>query len=104
MLTQVEDAVKELARSPLLPFVQRQIDALTEEEQTRREVFHQAIDAGDPRYYGRKVELINGVVRGAVPVQMQPADTGQSLLRLLQTFVELRRLGKVGYAKRILQS
>ncbi|MBI4790020.1 MAG: Uma2 family endonuclease [Chloroflexi bacterium] len=99
MITQVEQTVEELARSPLLPFVRRRIDALLDDEHQRREAFHQAIAAGDPRYDGRKVEFINGEVREAMPVQMQHADIGQYLLRLLQTFVELRHLGKVGYEK-----
>ncbi|OGO36089.1 MAG: hypothetical protein A2Z03_00115 [Chloroflexi bacterium RBG_16_56_8] len=99
MITQVEATVEELARSPLLPFVQRRIDALMDDEHKRRESFHQAIDSGDPRYEGRKVEFINGEVHQAMPVQRQHAQIGQNLLRLLQTFVELRHLGEVGYEK-----
>jgi len=60
MRLQVDSIVKELAHSPLLPFIQRQIEELMTDEKRRREAFHCAIDSGDPRYYRHKVEFING--------------------------------------------
>ena len=99
MLTQVEATVQELARSPLLPLVERRLHALMQDEQRRRAEFHRAVDEGDPRYDGKKVEFINGEVIEAMPTKMRHLDVGQFLLRLLQTFVDLRRLGKVGYEK-----
>ncbi len=99
MTSQVETTVKELARSPLLPFVQRQIDALMADEQRRRAAFHRAVDANDPRYYGKQIEFINGEVVEMSPAQRRHGNAGQLLLRLLQTFVQLRHLGEVGFEK-----
>jgi Uma2 family endonuclease len=99
MIPQVEATVEELVRSPLLPFIERRIHAFVEEEQKRRAEFHRAIDALDPRYYGKKIEFINGEVMEVMPAKMRHWEIGQYLLRLIQTFVDLWRLGKVGYEK-----
>jgi Uma2 family endonuclease len=99
MIPQVEATIEELVRSPLLPFIERRIHAFVEEEQKRRAEFHRAIDALDPRYYGKKIEFINGEVIDAMSVQKKHGKAGQSILRLLETYVEAHRLGEVGFEK-----
>lgn len=98
-MSQIEKTVRELARSPLLPLVEQQLRALMEDEQRRRAEFHRAVDDGDPRYYGKSIEFINGEVVTMSPVQRRHGQAGQYLLQLLQVFVRLRRLGEVGFEK-----
>lgn len=99
MISQVEATVRELAHSPLLPFVQRRLDRFMADEQARRDAFQRAVDAGDPRYDGKKVEFINGTIIEAMPTAMRHWQVGQYLLRLVQTFIDVKRLGAVGYEK-----
>ncbi|MBI5653382.1 MAG: Uma2 family endonuclease [Chloroflexi bacterium] len=99
MLIQVEATVRELARSPLLPFVEQRLHALMMDEQKRRAEFHRAVDAGDPRYDGKSIEFINGEVIELMAVQNKHANAGENLFVLLRVWVNRDSLGQVNHEK-----
>ena len=89
----IEHAVAELIKSPRLSDHIKQLQDYWTEEQDRRKAFHANLPEG------KKVEFINGEVVEGMPVKRDHADVVELLFALLQTFVHLKSLGKVGVEK-----
>ena len=79
----------ELKQAPELALYEAQIHAMLEEEGQRREKFR---DASSPSV---KAEFINGEVIVHSPAMARHIIAKKNLLRLLDTFVDLHRLGLV---------
>jgi len=79
----------ELKEAPELALYQEQIRAILEEERSRREKF---LDELSPEI---KAEFINGEVIVQSPATFKHSLVRKHLVKLLDTFVSLRRLGVV---------
>ena len=90
-----DDILDAIIKSPKLPEYTRRLESVLREEQEKRRQFHERLET----YEGRKVEFINGNEVVHMPARLDHVDILTLLLRLISTFVDLKRLGFVGSEK-----
>jgi Uma2 family endonuclease len=81
-----------LSSPRLAQYAARILDVLADEHSARRH-FHETVTDGE------KAEFINGEVIHHLPVRLEHNLIGKWLLKLLDTYVAVHRLGYVGYEK-----
>jgi Uma2 family endonuclease len=86
----------QLLHSPRLSLYYQQIQAVLEEERTRRQQFYATITEQE------KAEFINGEVVVQSPAKFEHTDTSGNLLVLLRTYVQIHNLGFVGAEKMLI--
>lgn len=89
----MEAVLEKLLESPRLSLFQREIERVLEAEQARRERFIETVTDAE------KAEFINGEVVVHSPVKLQHNVALKRLLILLDTYVEIKELGLVGFEK-----
>jgi Uma2 family endonuclease len=89
----MEPLLEQLIQSPKLGLYARQIERILAEEQQKRHDFYNRITEEE------KVEFINGEIIYHSPVKFRHNMAAKLLLKLLDTFVQSRQLGYVGYEK-----
>lgn len=88
--------LEQLLRSPRLYEYARKIERTIEQEaQKRREFYEQMSD-------GEKVEFINGEIVYHSPVLLKHTRASKHLLFLIDTYVQIRKLGFVGHEKMLI--
>ena len=93
ILVDERSLVQQLLDSPRLPFFIDEAKSLLDDEARKRQAFYQQITEGD------KAEFINGEVIFHSPVKLRHNAVGKRLLVLLDTYVQMRHLGYVGFEK-----
>ncbi|MCG8353578.1 MAG: Uma2 family endonuclease [Chloroflexales bacterium] len=88
--------IEQLLHSPQLSLYYQQIQAVLEEERTRRQRFYDTITEQE------KAEFINGEVVVQSPARLEHTDASGNLLVLLRTYVQIHNLGFVGYEKMLI--
>ncbi len=89
----MEMLTEQLYRSPKLGLYYHDIRTTLSEERKRRKQFYEDVRED------QKAEFINGEVIVHSPVRIEHNITGKFLLKLMDTHVQLRDLGFVGYEK-----
>ena len=89
----MEPAVQELLNSPKLALHVRRLGDVLAREHEARARFYDEIDED------QKAEFINGEVVMHPPVRLRHNEASNRLLTLLRPYVQLRKLGLVGYEK-----
>ncbi len=84
---------EQLHRSPKLGLYYRDIRTVLYEERKKRKQFYEDVREDE------KAEFINGEVIVHSPVRIEHNITGKFLLKLMDTHVQIRELGFVGYEK-----
>lgn len=88
----MEPILEQILQSPKLLLYSQHIQAVISEEQERRRRFYEEIT-------DEKAEFINGEVIIHSPVRIEHNIAGKFLLKLLDTYVQINRLGFVGHEK-----
>jgi Uma2 family endonuclease len=89
----METILEPIVKSPKLQFYINELQRVFDAEQQHRTQFYNTIQEGD------KTEFINGEMVFHSPVKLRHNVAGKRLLKLLDTHVEERNLGYVGYEK-----
>ncbi len=92
----MEAILEQLIDSPRLSLFQREIEQVLDKEKAHREHFIETMSESE------KVEFINGEVVVHSPVKLQHTVASKLLMRLLDTFVDSRNLGFVGFEKMLI--
>jgi len=87
------ELVQQLVRSPRLPQLTRQLQAILRTEQERRERFYEEMSDA------RKAEFINGEVIVQSPAKLRHSVASGNLFALLNAYVQKHTLGYVGHEK-----
>ncbi|NJM41559.1 MAG: Uma2 family endonuclease [Anaerolineae bacterium] len=90
-----DEMLEAIIQSPKLPEYARRLDSVLREEQEKRRQFHERLET----YEGQKVEFINGNEVVHMPARLDHVDILTLLLRLISSFVDLKKLGFVGFEK-----
>ena len=85
--------IQQLRTSPKLELYLEEIQRLLREERIKRNEFYRVITPND------KAEFINGEMVFHSPVRLRHNRVGKLLLKLVDTYVQMQRLGYVGYEK-----
>lgn len=85
--------VQQLVRSPRLPQLTRQLQAILRAEQEMRERFYEEMSGA------QKVEFINGKIIVQPPVKLRHSVASGNLFALLNAYVQKHALGYVGHEK-----
>ncbi len=88
-----EEIFEDIYSSPDAPQMVEEMYNHLKAEQKRRENFYNEIDEQ------QKVEFINGEVIFHSPVRIEHNDVTGQLYKLMDTFVDIHELGKVGFEK-----
>jgi len=88
-----EQIIQQLVRSPRLPQITQQLEAILQAEQERRARFYEEMSEG------QKVEFINGEVVVQTPVRLRHNESSSNLATLLRAYVQRHNLGVVGHEK-----
>lgn len=89
----MEKLLETLVHSPQLPLYVQQLQAYLSQEAEKRQAFYEQMTEA------QKAEFINGEVVLQSPVRLRHSKASETLYTLLNTFVDLRRLGYVGHEK-----
>lgn len=88
-----EQIIEQLKRSPRLPQLTRQFQAILRAEQRQRQRFY------DEMSETQKVEFINGEIIVQSPVKLRHSTASGNLFALLRAYVQKHGLGYVGHEK-----
>jgi Uma2 family endonuclease len=88
-----QQLIDELLRSPSLPQLTHQLQAVLEAESARRRQFYDQVSDQ------QKAEFINGEVIVHSPVRLRHSQVSENLFSLLQLYVRKHALGHVGHEK-----
>lgn len=89
----IDTLIQQLRASPKLELYLEEIQRLLREERIKRNEFYRVITPND------KAEFINGEMVFHSPVRLRHNRVGKLLLKLVDTYVQMQRLGYVGYEK-----
>jgi Uma2 family endonuclease len=88
-----EEIIQQLVRSPRLPQVTRQFQAILEAERAKRQRFYEEMSES------QKQEFINGETIVHSPVKLRHSNASGNLFALLRAYVQKHSLGLVGHEK-----
>ncbi len=88
-----DQIIEHLMRSPRLPQVTQQLQAILEAERQARQRFYDQVTEE------QKAEFINGEIIVQTPVKWRHSRASEHLFALLQAYVQKHALGYVGHAK-----
>ncbi len=88
-----DQIIEQLMRSPRLPQVAQQLQAILQAEQQKRQRFY------DEMTEEQQAEFSNGEIVVQTPVKWRHSQASQNLFALLQAYVQRRALGYVGHEK-----
>ena len=88
-----DQIIEHLMRSPRLPQVTQQLQAILEAERQARQRFYDQVTEE------QKAEFINGEIIVQTPVKWRHSRASENLFALLQAYVQKHALGYVGHEK-----
>lgn len=88
-----DQIIEHLRRSPRLPQVTQQLQAILQAEQQARQRFYDQVTEE------QKAEFINGEIIVQTPVRWRHSRASEHLFALLQAYVQKHALGYVGHEK-----